>query len=106
MTAPYPSRFSFAAFAMLLVALGATSTTRAPNSNARTGAIAATAAAEKSLDERQCQRITQPAERWIGPRSAEFEFHFHGTGKTKKQERPEVVSRSDRKATGADTASR
>jgi hypothetical protein len=40
MTAPHPSRFSFAAFAMLLFALGATSTTRAQTTSAPTQTLA------------------------------------------------------------------
>ena len=40
MTAPHPSRFSFAAFAMLLFALGATSTTRAQTPSASTQTLA------------------------------------------------------------------
>jgi hypothetical protein len=41
MTAPHPSRFSFAAFAMLLFALGATSTARAQTTSAPTQTLAA-----------------------------------------------------------------
>jgi len=40
MTAPHPSRFLFAAFAMLLFALGATSTTRAQTPSASTQTLA------------------------------------------------------------------
>jgi len=40
MTAPHPSRFSFAAFAMLLFALGATSSTRAQTTSAPTQTLA------------------------------------------------------------------
>ena len=106
MNAPRLTRFSFATLAILIFALAAASATRAQTTSASTqppGPIAAANASEKSLDQRQSR--AQPAGGFVN-RTIGFASRLRCAGKTKAQERREVVSRSDRKTPGADTSFR
>ena len=111
MTAPHLTRFSFAAFAMLLLALGATPAIHAQSAPTQTPEPAQSQPQPQTPQKKVWTNDNlggshSQANNTSGSAQQNSNSSLNDAGKTENQERREVVSRSDRKAAGANTAPR